>query len=457
MDSIVLTSERHLGVGSAQARAAVIRSLRAQEFTLTGEQVSSVGAKRGSQVLGSVQPKKLPITVKVTFHPDGDGCLLVVRLADAWRSGVGKVWGLNAPYRHVLEQVQRHLDDELTPIAVVGADFSVNEVATGTPDNAILTKANVIFGRAGSAVVDKADGLLDGPSVGTAPKSLEEVVLRSPRGTATLDRAGVQGLFTVGLLVSRAPGSMPANLARDVEALSGRLETAVSAHPEGRLVIEVSEGEVPVAEFLGQQAAIREKLPQRTLQVCTTCKFEKVVNPDFQKLQDRNRRKQVLTSAVGATVSKSGISPFFLVGTMLKLKNADNPFVCPRCQGLEADMSVVTYCPQCGERRGEPVLRRCQRCKHNFGPAGPSSEEFWGPEETPALGAPPVLALTSGSATEPPQRERPVAPTAALAPPLPISSGWYADTTGRHQHRYWDGARWTSFVADNGVPAHDAP
>ena len=30
-----------------------------------------------------------------------------------------------------------------------------------------------------------------------------------------------------------------------------------------------------------------------------------------------------------------------------------------------------------------------------------------------------------------------------------------ADPTGRHQSRYWDGARWTDYVADNGRESRD--
>ena len=37
-----------------------------------------------------------------------------------------------------------------------------------------------------------------------------------------------------------------------------------------------------------------------------------------------------------------------------------------------------------------------------------------------------------------------------VAPPPPPPAGWFADTTSRHQFRYWDGSRWTEHVADNG-------
>jgi WD40 repeat protein len=33
---------------------------------------------------------------------------------------------------------------------------------------------------------------------------------------------------------------------------------------------------------------------------------------------------------------------------------------------------------------------------------------------------------------------------------------WYLDPTGRHELRYWDGARWTENVSDRGVPSVDA-
>jgi hypothetical protein len=34
-------------------------------------------------------------------------------------------------------------------------------------------------------------------------------------------------------------------------------------------------------------------------------------------------------------------------------------------------------------------------------------------------------------------------------------AGWLADSTGRHQYRYWDGTQWTDHVADDGVAALD--
>jgi hypothetical protein len=42
-------------------------------------------------------------------------------------------------------------------------------------------------------------------------------------------------------------------------------------------------------------------------------------------------------------------------------------------------------------------------------------------------------------------------PEAVTWPP-----GWFPDPTGRHDHRWWDGAAWTGHVADAGVASLDA-
>jgi hypothetical protein len=47
----------------------------------------------------------------------------------------------------------------------------------------------------------------------------------------------------------------------------------------------------------------------------------------------------------------------------------------------------------------------------------------------------------------------------APAPPPPPTSpaGWYADPSGKHQYRYFDGHDWTEHVANNGVTSIDPP
>jgi len=79
---------------------------------------------------------------------------------------------------------------------------------------------------------------------------------------------------------------------------------------------------------------------------------------------------------------------------------------------------------------------------------------------------------TAPGALAPPEPEQampaalPLAPTPPVAPgprvapgpPAPAQpAGWFPDPGGGHDHRYWDGTRWTEHVADAGVAAIDPP
>jgi hypothetical protein len=75
---------------------------------------------------------------------------------------------------------------------------------------------------------------------------------------------------------------------------------------------------------------------------------------------------------------------------------------------------------------------------------------------------PPPLAPTDSAK----EAQPPVAPTAPPAPPAAATSEpeepppmpppmWAQDPTGRHEFRYWDGTRWTDYVADNGTESRD--
>lgn len=43
----------------------------------------------------------------------------------------------------------------------------------------------------------------------------------------------------------------------------------------------------------------------------------------------------------------------------------------------------------------------------------------------------------------------------ATAPTRATPPDWYPDPTGRHEHRYWDGAEWTEHVSDSGQASVD--
>jgi hypothetical protein len=65
------------------------------------------------------------------------------------------------------------------------------------------------------------------------------------------------------------------------------------------------------------------------------------------------------------------------------------------------------------------------------------------PQRRSAVGRPPDDFLGR-------MRGMPPASPSATAP-----SGWYPDPASKHERRYWDGARWTEHVTDQGRPGTD--
>lgn len=77
---------------------------------------------------------------------------------------------------------------------------------------------------------------------------------------------------------------------------------------------------------------------------------------------------------------------------------------------------------------------------------GPFASQF-GPQD---MGRAAPYAASYPSPTGPTQP-----PGASPPPPSLPPAAWQPDPTGRHQLRYWDGAAWTDYVADNGVQTVD--
>lgn len=67
-----------------------------------------------------------------------------------------------------------------------------------------------------------------------------------------------------------------------------------------------------------------------------------------------------------------------------------------------------------------------------------------------------LLALRGLNLVPAPVRT-PAPPAAAPTAAAPGGPGWGADPFGRHQWRYWDGARWTDQVADGANQSTDPP
>ncbi|MDQ7910441.1 hypothetical protein RB614_38700 [Phytohabitans sp. ZYX-F-186] len=125
------------------------------------------------------------------------------------------------------------------------------------------------------------------------------------------------------------------------------------------------------------------------------------------------------------------VTPYVLAGRLVQMRRQGPRFACPRCQGMDADETVVTYCRRCGDRRGETALRVCTTCQFDFRGLLPAGQRVWRPRpaaatlppapEAPAPepSAPPA---STPAAADPPPAEWPSAPgPAAFPPPAPAS------------------------------------
>jgi hypothetical protein len=440
-------------------RTQLQRALREEHFTLLGDTLTTLEATRGSQLAALVlQHDNLPITAHIKLQPQEGGCDVSVQLQEAGKVP-SRYLGVRGAYQRSLAEVQAHIDQALAgldPHLVMGPTSATAVNATGVGEQ--LGAAAGSFGR---AVVDRANRVLDGKDTSepTAWKELDKVVFVSSKGEADVEDDQVEGMLVVAGLVATQPGSMPPNLAHDVETFTARVESTLDASPGAQSVrVEVGEQEIPVLVFLATQAAIRESLPLRTLHVCTTCKLERVTNPDYERMKERHRKLVALTTGLGTTIGRRGITPFVLVGQLVRVKKLDPDFVCTRCQGTTADEWVVTYCPQCGDRRQEAVLRLCPKCKYDFR-SGVKLGELWHPAPPPQLAPAAPTVAASGALPGPvgpaAPAEAPAATSmgmgaggvaASVPGPVAPAPGWYPDTWLRYPYRWWEGTRWTQYV-----------
>jgi hypothetical protein len=470
-------------------RTQLQRALREQHFTLMGDTLTSLEATRGSQLAALVmQHDNLPMTAHIHLQPLEGACEVSVQLQEAGKVP-SRYLGVRGAYQRGLADVQARLDEYL---AALDPNLQVGPTtATPLATDGVGEQFGTAAGNFGRAVVGKANRVLEGKdhSEPTAWKALDEVVFVSSKGQAEVDDDRVEGMLAVAGLVSTQPGSMPANLAHDVETFTAGVESTLDNSGGAQSVrVEVSDQQIPVLAFLATQAAIRESLPLRTLHVCTTCRLERVTNPDYERMKERHRKLLALSTGLGSTIGRRGITPFVIVGQLVRVKKLDPDFVCTRCQGTTADEWVVTYCPKCGDRRQEAVLRACPKCKYDFR-KGAEMPELWHPAPPPLpevipdqLGlapaqmalAPAQMGLPASTSTDativaPSAGQAAVAglaaPAGVVAAAAPDQAaagsagttgrvattalppaGWYPDSWRRYSQRWWDGSQWTQYV-----------
>jgi hypothetical protein len=356
--------------------------------------------------------------------------VVVCHLTDNLTNWMGKTWGVNRQYRDIFEAVAHRVDRGLAELGGVAAQsFDEPRFWSRVADVAVLEQTNSVASRAAAGAAEKAGRVLH-RAKSTSPsvwKGVDSVTFSSGAGVAVMSLAETQAMLGVAVMVVSHPGSMPPNLARDVESFAVQVERCLTAAGGKALTVDVPDAQRPVFEFLDQQAEIRAALPLRTLHICRSCRLEKITNPEYERIAARNEKLGHLMAGVGATVGKGGISPTFVLGQVFKLKRLDPKYVCARCQGMEADERVVTFCPSCAELRREVVLRLCSKCSFDFRTIADKTplwtEPVVEPDPDPELEAAApaeaasaeAAAVAAAAAAEPPAVER-AAPVGSVAP-----------------------------------------
>ncbi|RIJ77151.1 DUF2510 domain-containing protein [Nakamurella silvestris] len=374
-------AERSVTAPLGRIRTELVRLLGQLKFAVRTDQLTLVEGVRGSKFAGGSRSEaKVPVAITIrltgaghespghggsgaaepgTEGAPGGPATVSVQLADTWKFPSRRpIEVYQALYREVLADI----DTALRRIDPAAAEFPA-------PQHSVHADAPPPSASAGR-MTQAANRFLDAESAHT-PRGWREsgdVIIHSPRAMAVLPIEAVYGMVTVGALVASKPGPMPPQLVAQVERFTGRLEQFLQQTGGQRATVwlEIAESDTAVVEFLVQQARIREEVPLRTLQVCVTCRLAKVVNPDYTKLKNRRSRVNVLSGSIGAFISPAGVSPFVLIGRLAQLNQLDPEFVCPRCQGLHAESSLITFCARCGEQCDDSALRTCAKCRFDY-------------------------------------------------------------------------------------------
>lgn len=503
-EDVVRTAPGGLGT----VRTALLRALRDAGFAVDVERTTLVEAGRGSAVGGSADVERLPVRLAVRLADVDGGTRLDVTLTDRWPAAAPRVTGLDAMYGDLFGRLAALVD------RAVGGQGAAAPTPVTTGPTATATSLVDRYAGSAAAAARSAFGAAEKKLSGVRddwPARWNRVVgleVRRPDAEPLrFDRDGVDGLLDVTTLLGAQPGDLPPALVDHAERLAARIEAVLDTnHPLPVLSLEAGDG--PALEFLRQQAALRDVLPERRLLVCRDCRLEKITNDEYKQITEKQRK---LSDIVGRVTV---VAPGSMLRQALRLNKMTPDFVCPRCQGLRADGFVVTFCPSCGAQHREGALRSCA-CGFDFRaealrlleaappvvlplptpavqqpvqqamyhpaqhpgqpphqpvpqPVGatspnPSFEQMpsapvFGvapPAPQPALQPAPQPAPQHPAPQQPAphqvQQQQPVAPQQvqqhqpSAGGPLPVA-GWYSDPWRAAPLRWWDGRTWTGWT-----------
>ena len=269
--------------------------------------------------------KSMAMVAVFEVATEADATSVVAHLTDNIRN-LGKTWGVNRIYRDIFNDVARRMDLALAKLDGAAAQsFGESRFWSRAAEVAVLEQTNVLSGKVGAIARSGAAGrAINGSSDRTplAWKGVDAVTFHSSAGFAIMTLADVQAELGVAVMVVSHSGpcrqTLPATSSRSPGWSSSDSSLPAAGQPSGRSLRCPSAG--PWSSSRQQASApVAQTAYARTAHLRHLCRLEKITNPEYERIANRNQKIGDIVAGVGATISTGGISPTFVLGQAFKL------------------------------------------------------------------------------------------------------------------------------------------
>lgn len=350
MEILAVRYERRVDADVDAVRRAAFTALRSMNFAVDKSQGSHAEAHSGASWFPRPGLKARPMRARLAIFAQASRTCLQMRLTDA-EPVVIDVAAARRAYEDLFNQVCNAVDGELTRL----------DPKLEKRSSTIEARADEIGARAQAERLGRSIRRRIGPA-----SDRDDLRLYTPEVCVTMPLAEAELCLTVASIALADP-TLPDSLVADLREVERLLRDALRSHgvtPD----VAVTGQQRHVVDFLYRQAAIRLSLPVRELHRCQDCGYEKIVNPDYQRLLSKNRGLRQLAGIAVSALAMPHSAPFAIAGRLMNMQALGSKFTCANCQGAHADIHLVTICPTCKQIAKDPVLRVCptKNCGRDF-------------------------------------------------------------------------------------------
>jgi hypothetical protein len=350
MEILAVRFERRVQADVEAVRRAAFTALRGMKFVVDKSQGSYAEAHSGASWFPRPGVKARPMRARLSIFAQADRTCLQMQLTDS-EPVVVDVAAARRAYEELFNQVCHAIDGELSRL----------DPELERRSSAIEARADELGARAQVERLGRVIRRRLGP-----PSDKDDLRLYTSEVAVTMPVAEAELCLSVASITLTDPG-LPDSLVTDLREVERLLRDALHSHgvtPD----VAVTDRQQHIVDFLHRQAKVRLSLPVRELHRCQDCGYEKIVNPDYQRLLSRNRGLRQLAGIAVSTMAMPHTAPFAIAGRLMNMQALGNKFTCVRCQGTHADVHLVTICLTCKQIVKDPVLRTCptEDCGRDF-------------------------------------------------------------------------------------------